>query len=291
MTGTIFVHWVVRLTVELHVRVDVPAAADVAIRTVAPGFSILVLVAFLALGARVATWLTAGFVVAYLAAVIPRLVTDVAADGWTIAATDLARVGGVAAALVMLVAALARRVGRADAAQSGATTAGTVNFDPVTGLLARPAAANRLGELVELAGRHDRPLTVALIDVDEFGSVAAAGHGDQVLRDVGATIANLLRASDVVARWGDDAFLAVLPETPAAQAVATMQRVLDTVRTDVVGGAAPVTVSIGIGQRRLGDQPDELVDRARQAMDVARRDARDRVEVDDFGLEPPAPTE
>lgn len=271
------------LAMLLYARDDVAAAVEFANRVIVPAFAIAAALAFLTTGPRQARRMTGGFVVAYVLVIAgrtPHLRTETTVP----ALAAFAVVAATCAALVALLWVLARRTEPA----ADASTSSTASAAPQTGEAAGPdrkRAMERLGQLVELAGRHDRPLSVAIIDIDDVSTARAAGDGPRIVAEVEATIAALLRTSDLAARWGADSFVAVLPETPAAHALATMQRVSDIVRTRIARtDASPVTVSIGIAQRRLADTPDELIDRAWQAMEAARHGG---LEVDAFGLQPP----
>ncbi len=125
--------------------------------------------------------------------------------------------------------------------------------DPLTGLPNRRALDRRLAE--ELGTPGSQPCSVALIDLDRFKDVNdARSHavGDRVLQVVASTLRAALRAPDLVARYGGDEFVVVLPRTPLPVARAALVRAAEAVAALPVEEAAGVTVSVGVVRAPLG---------------------------------------
>ncbi|MFU8841529.1 MAG: diguanylate cyclase [Nitriliruptoraceae bacterium] len=293
---TVPVLWLIRLAAVLYLQDDLAVAASTVTQSIAPGFAILAVVAYLALDSRRALLLGVGFVAGGMVLVVPRVLLEVQAVGATSDALGLLRPGvtsGVMVALLYALAVLKERVAvERTAAQVNAQLART---DQLTGLRNRRAILERLTELSALSERHDRPLSVALVDLDHFKRINDdAGHlvGDRVLREVTAAIDDLLRTGDVLGRWGGDELLAVLPETSAPEAGRTMDRISRRVRREVTLRAGdregrdapsvilPLTLSVGVAQRAPGDGLDALLGRADRALYRAKEAGRDRVVVD-----------
>lgn len=160
--------------------------------------------------------------------------------------------------------------------------------DPLTGLLRRHAAMDRLAEEVERCRRTFHPFAVALADLDHFKDVNdTRGHaaGDAALRSVADVFASYSRRTDLVARYGGEEFLFLLPDTPPAgarvHAEAVRAQVEQTPARTGDGARVRVTVSIGVfavGAPELLADPDELVRRADEALYRAKRAGRNRVE-------------
>ena len=126
-----------------------------------------------------------------------------------------------------------------------------------------------------------QPMCIALIDIDFFKSVNDRfGHdaGDSVLRTFAAAARSELREADVLARWGGEEFLLMLPATDVAVAHMVLRRMAGRVRAiEVPGMDRDVTFSAGLVQR-IGDEPfSETISRADKAMYRAKGSGRDRV--------------
>lgn len=99
--------------------------------------------------------------------------------------------------------------------------------DAVTGIYTRRYVLDALDRELRRARRSGRPLAVACLDLDHFKDVNDRwGHdaGDQVLREAAATLHAALRGGDILGRTGGEEFLAVLPDTPRADALALAER-------------------------------------------------------------------
>lgn len=155
--------------------------------------------------------------------------------------------------------------------------------DPLSGLFNR----RRFLEQTELetarAARHGGPLCVALIDIDHFKRINDEhGHdiGDRVICQVARVLSAELRTNDVVARWGGEEFILLLPDTGPDGAAVLAQRIVD--RMGREGGALgdrtlAVTVSIGVHPVDAARPFDESVKGADQALYQAKARGRNRV--------------
>ena len=125
--------------------------------------------------------------------------------------------------------------------------------DPLTGYYNHRFLHERLGEEVIRAQRARRPLSVLMLDLDDFKLVNDTfGHlfGDRVLTWTAELIRSTLRGSDVPARYGGDEFAIILPETDGGEAARAAERILDAFRERAfVGeqrGPVPIGASIGV---------------------------------------------
>jgi two-component system cell cycle response regulator len=150
--------------------------------------------------------------------------------------------------------------------------------DPLTRVHNRRYVFSQVTALVSGARRHDRPLAVAMIDLDGFKAVNDRhGHetGDRVLVAAAEALQRALRAEDVLGRLGGEEFLAVLPDTAAAPAARAAERLRAAVAD--AGGPVRVTASVGWAVLLPGELPDDLVRRADDALYAAKQEGRDRV--------------
>jgi PleD family two-component response regulator len=88
--------------------------------------------------------------------------------------------------------------------------------DPLTGLLNRRYFQERLIEEMERSRRHKLPLSLIIMDVDNFKAINDTfGHqaGDEALKGIARCIRNSIRAIDVAARYGGEEFTVILPQT------------------------------------------------------------------------------
>ncbi len=146
------------------------------------------------------------------------------------------------------------RLGRAINGIAVAMTESTnlATFDRLTGVANRSALLAALFAEVERAGRYERPLSVAFVDIDHFKTVNDSyGHaaGDMVLRGVAQTLGANLRASDMIGRYGGEEFMLILTETGVEEGSVLMEKLRNLVQRErfAVEGNPELSVTISIG--------------------------------------------
>jgi len=150
--------------------------------------------------------------------------------------------------------------------------------DPLTRIHNRRFLFSHLHALVSGARRHDRPMSVAIVDLDGFKGVNdRLGHaaGDALLVAVARALRGGLRKEDAVGRLGGEEFLALLPDTGPSAAMRAAERLRAAVAA--ADGPEPVTASVGWATLEPGEDADDLVRRADDALYEAKAAGRDCV--------------
>lgn len=130
--------------------------------------------------------------------------------------------------------------------------------DQLTGCYNKNYLLEQLPVALALAQRHQHRLCLLVLDLDHFKKINdTRGHlaGDKVLAAVGRKLSECLRRTDVIARFGGEEFVVVLPETDVPQATLVadkLRRAVAELAIDVGGAAQAVTVSIGVAGMNEG---------------------------------------
>ncbi|HET6439754.1 MAG TPA: GGDEF domain-containing protein [Anaeromyxobacter sp.] len=158
--------------------------------------------------------------------------------------------------------------------------------DPLTQAFNRRFLAEVLPKLVHQALRSRSPLAVLMIDVDRFKRLNDQhGHdaGDRVLAAVARCLAEQIRMSDTLVRYGGEEFVILLPNTSLQSAQMLAERAREAVartRTEVPGWDRPLSVTISLGAAALpehGLSGDVLLRTADQALFRAKAAGRNRI--------------
>lgn len=160
--------------------------------------------------------------------------------------------------------------------------------DGLTGLYTRRYFFERLEEERRRSDRTQRPFSVVIIDLDSFKACNDRfGHlvGDRVLRKVARHLARAIRQSDVIARYGGDEFVVLLPETEKADAVVAARRLSETLRVSCTSELSEpygigVTASFGVATYpEDADSVETLLARADAALYRAKSAGRGQVAI------------
>jgi len=158
--------------------------------------------------------------------------------------------------------------------------------DPMTGAFNRRAFFNRAAVEWARSMRSRRPLAVIASDIDFFKKVNDThGHhiGDLVIKDYAHRSAQMLRLPDILARFGGEEFVVLLPDTSLAEAQHVAERIRHEIGTRRDKALPPYTVSLGVAvaQGNAGQAADieALVAEADAALYRAKQGGRNRVEV------------
>lgn len=171
----------------------------------------------------------------------------------------------------------------------------SATIEGLTGLYRREVILEKTEHELERARRYGRPLTLALLDLDRFKDINDRyGHlaGDYLLRELARTMANDLRGTDALGRYGGEEFLLLLPETDAEGAwrvAEKLRRRVETLRVTMEDGTeVGVTVSVGLASwdTESGDETSSnisllvrnLLAQADRALYLAKRSGRNQVQ-------------
>ena len=133
--------------------------------------------------------------------------------------------------------------------------------DFLTGLANRPEFARAMERAVASAERHQRPLTLAVFDVDVLKEINDGwGHhaGDRAIRAVADVLRSVVRASDTCARLGGDEFALAMPETGHLEAEEVLRRIRRALRQRAVRMPFPLEVSVGMATWERGMTGERL---------------------------------
>jgi diguanylate cyclase len=160
-----------------------------------------------------------------------------------------------------------------------------LHHDQLTGALNRRGLNDAFARVAARAWRQQRPLSLALLDVDNFKHLNDTyGHraGDEALVHLTSVIREVVRPTDVVARFGGEEFVLLFPDTGAGDAAAMMthlQRELTKRFFLHNNERVLITFSAGIAQWLEGEDQDKAVARADTALYRAKTTGRNKVVV------------
>jgi two-component system cell cycle response regulator len=136
---------------------------------------------------------------------------------------------------------------------------------------------------VERANRHGHPLSLLLMDIDNFkhhNDTYGHADGDRVLARLGQVVTESLRVNDVPCRYGGEEFTIILPETSGEQATVVAERIRARFAGEIFQPTPQETVhktiSIGVTQYRMGESGQNLLERADQNMYEAKQGGKNR---------------
>jgi len=152
------------------------------------------------------------------------------------------------------------------------------SVDALTGLRNRNWLDNMLKRTCQRCSTGNTPLSIIMIDIDHFKSfINNHGHlyGDRVLYSIAHTISELLRPTEVIARFGGDEYVVLLPDHDIDVAWSVAERlhkgVMDKVPVMPDGKSIPhPTISIGLAEMKAGQTPEMLLDAVDKALSRAK---------------------
>ncbi|AXJ09712.1 hypothetical protein CFN17_08840 [Arthrobacter sp. PM3] len=150
--------------------------------------------------------------------------------------------------------------------------------DALSGLPNRRALERHLADQLALAGSRGTTLSAVVLDIDHFKRVNDTyGHlmGDAVLADVAERLRSVARGQDIVARFGGEEFVWLLPETDGAEALLAAERAREAIASEPFGDVGFLTISAGVCDQRDA-AAGSLLDCADRALYEAKNAGRNR---------------
>jgi two-component system cell cycle response regulator len=159
--------------------------------------------------------------------------------------------------------------------------------DSLTGLYNRRGFETKIDEEFERAKRYQNPLSLLILDIDDFKKINDTyGHhgGDTALVKISETLRENTRQSDFQSRYGGEEFVLILPETDQGSALQVAGKIQEQLRSCTFGTPNrpfALTVSIGVSStsNKLYADWREMLNDADQALYVAKKSGKNRVEV------------
>jgi diguanylate cyclase len=158
-----------------------------------------------------------------------------------------------------------------------------VQIDQMTGALNRRGLDEVFNREAARADRNAQSLCVILIDIDDFKQINDNyGHqyGDNVLVKLVSVAKDTLRPSDIIARFGGEEFVILLPDIEMDEAIAVIHRLqkklVNTRSLKMNNQFLPVTFSAGVSIRSFGEHQNSVISRADSALYQAKRTGKNR---------------
>jgi len=153
--------------------------------------------------------------------------------------------------------------------------------DSLTGIFNRRHIEGAFELEIKRSIRHDRDLSIIIIDIDFFKAVNDTfGHqtGDLVLKLFASLVKNNIRTTDILGRWGGEEFLIVCPEINLQNASHMAKILCQRIGVESFGQAGRQTASFGVTGFKKGDDTRAMISRADKALYLAKSNGRNRVE-------------
>jgi len=152
--------------------------------------------------------------------------------------------------------------------------------DKLTGAVNRLKFDEILSREINIALRYQRPLSIIMYDIDHFKLINDTyGHqaGDAVLVQMTQLVANSIRESDVLARWGGEEFIIIAPQSNSSDAAKLAGKLRALIEAEAFTGVSKQSCSFGVAQIQPDDTADTLTARVDQALYQAKTSGRNRV--------------
>ena len=160
--------------------------------------------------------------------------------------------------------------------------------DALTGMHNRHYLYEIAEKIMAQSKRRDYPLSLVIFDIDFFKKINDKyGHlaGDKVLKAFAVLLMHRVRESDIVVRYGGEEFIAIFPETSKKRsfiAVESIRKMVEEMKVHIdSNNLIQITVSAGISEYNRKETLDQWIERADEALYLAKERGRNRIEMDE----------
>ena len=157
------------------------------------------------------------------------------------------------------------------------------NTDLLTGIYNRRYMYSVLEDEKFTNGSNRLTYVIAILDIDNFKQINDRfGHltGDRVLQEIVRIILGVIRTGDIVARWGGEEFLVLLPNTDIVSGLAVMERVRQTLAGKVYkcdGVEFQTTLTIGLADNIGKQRVDDIISIADERLYIGKRQGKNKI--------------
>ncbi len=157
-------------------------------------------------------------------------------------------------------------------------------IDPLTGLLNRRAFDEKINEITK--NKEFYPISLIFVDIDDFKHINDThGHiiGDEVLRFIAKKLKDNSKNQDIIARFGGEEFILLLPNTSLENAVKFAERLKDIISSKVLilknsrKQIGKITASFGVSQYKENEPISDFIDRADKALYFSKANGKNQV--------------
>jgi diguanylate cyclase (GGDEF)-like protein len=146
--------------------------------------------------------------------------------------------------------------------------------DPLTGINNRAKFEQELDKWFEIFRKYQSPLSLIIFDIDNFKNINDIyGHlaGDSVIITLTKTIQELIRRTDIFARWGGDEFVILLPNTSKKDAIDLAERIREKVDKSLAESSERFSCSFGVVSAKKNDNIKSIIKRADEKLYQAKK--------------------
>ena len=152
--------------------------------------------------------------------------------------------------------------------------------DALTGVPNRLHFSMVYQHTINMARRGEKPLSIIFFDIDHFKNVNDRyGHliGDAVLKQIAALVRQRIRKSDIIARWGGEEFVLLLPDSELGEAIKIAQMLRKVIDEEDFESVGQITCSFGVAALEGNEDAEHLLNRADELLYEAKANGRNRV--------------